>query len=184
MTGKVVPLAAGPTLAEAAEAFLSRRDLDADTIRSYSQTMTVLRRQLGDELPVAALTAEQVAHVIATTWADAAARTWNRHRSAVRSFSAWAAGTGRGWVTADLSAPIDRRSETRDRTRTIDRRKIETLWDRRDIATREKTLWRLLYESAARADSVLSLNIEDLDLDNKRGKITAKGVIVRWVQWH
>ena len=28
---------------------------------------------------------------------------------------------------------------------------------------REKTLWRLLYESAARADSVLSLDIEDLD---------------------
>ena len=48
---------------------------------------------------------------------------------------------------------------------------------------REKTLWRLLYESAARADSVLSLDIEDLDRPAKRGKITAKGGVVRWIQW-
>jgi hypothetical protein len=44
-------------------------------------------------------------------------------------------------------------------------------------------LWRLLYESAARADSVVALNIENLDLPNKRGKITAKGGTIRWVHW-
>lgn len=73
----VVPLA-GTTLGEAAEAFLARRDLDADTVRSYAQTP-----------------------------------------------------------------------------------------------------WRLLYESAARADEVLALNVEDLDTDNKRGRTIAKGGTVR-----
>jgi integrase len=41
----------------------------------------------------------------------------------------------------------------------------------------------LLYESAARADSILALDIEDLELENKRGRITAKGDVVRWVHW-
>lgn len=51
------------------------------------------------------------------------------------------------------------------------------------LSLREKTLWTLLYESAARADSILALDIEDLDLENKRGRITAKGDILRWVHW-
>ncbi|MFD0888237.1 tyrosine-type recombinase/integrase, partial [Streptosporangium algeriense] len=109
--------------------------------------------------------------------------TWNRHRAALRSFTAWASGPARGWVRDDLAALIDRRPEVQDRTRAIDRHQIEDLWERRDVPVREKTLWRLLYESAARADSVLALDITDLDQPNKRAKITAKGHVVRWVQW-
>jgi integrase len=30
---------------------------------------------------------------------------------------------------------------------------------------RERTLWRMLYETAARAVEVLALNVEDLDLE-------------------
>jgi integrase len=57
------------------------------------------------------------------------------------------------------------------------------MWDRRDLGLREKTLWRLLYESAARTGSVLALDIADLDLDNKRARTTTKGGVIRWVQW-
>jgi integrase len=39
------------------------------------------------------------------------------------------------------------------------------------------------YESAARTESILALDIADLDLENKRGRITAKGGIVRWAHW-
>ncbi|MFC6929233.1 tyrosine-type recombinase/integrase [Actinomadura yumaensis] len=46
-----------------------------------------------------------------------------------------------------------------------------------------RTLWRLAYESAARADEVLALNIEHLDLDNKRGRILGKGGTTRWIHW-
>jgi integrase len=35
---------------------------------------------------------------------------------------------------------------------------LERLWERRDIALRERTLWRLLYETAARADEILRLD--------------------------
>jgi integrase len=40
---------------------------------------------------------------------------------------------------------------------------------------REKALWRFLYETAARATEALSINVEDLDLDNKRVRVRSKG---------
>jgi len=46
---------------------------------------------------------------------------------------------------------------------------------------REKALWRLLYESAARAQEVLSLNVEDLDLENKRARVRSKGGDIEWL---
>jgi hypothetical protein len=36
-------------------------------------------------------------------------------------------------------------------------------------------LWRLLYETAARASEVLSLNVEDVDLENRRAIVCSKG---------
>jgi integrase len=36
-----------------------------------------------------------------------------------------------------------------------------------DHPVRDKTLWWLLYESAARAGEVLALNVEDLDLAHR-----------------
>ncbi|MBM4796595.1 hypothetical protein HXP44_32365 [Streptomyces sioyaensis] len=44
------------------------------------------------------------------------------------------------------------------------------MWHR-DVALREKTQWKMLYESAARADEVLCLNVEDLYPQDKRGRI-------------
>jgi site-specific recombinase XerD len=140
LTATVIPLAPGATLGETAVAFLGRRDLDPDTLRSYAQTMTRLRRELGDATPVSGLTAEMVAGAVSAAWPQAAARTWNRHRSAIRSFTAWAASPGRCWVTTDLAALLDRRPEATDRTRAINRREIDALWQRRDIPLREKTL--------------------------------------------
>jgi integrase/recombinase XerD len=43
------------------------------------------------------------------------------------------------------------------------------------VPLREKTLWRLLYETAARASEILALNVEDLDVANKRARIRSKG---------
>ncbi|WP_067812915.1 tyrosine-type recombinase/integrase [Actinomadura kijaniata] len=171
------------TLAEATTNFLARRDLDADTLRSYAQTTRQLRRAAGDTVLLGRLTAEQTAAVFTAAWDRAAPRTWNRHRAALRSFSTWAASPGRSWVTTDLTALIARRPEPRDRTRAIDRTTIAALLDDRGVPLRDKTLRKLLYESAARADEVLSLNIEDLDLDNKRGRVTGKGGTLRWIHW-
>ncbi len=48
---------------------------------------------------------------------------------------------------------------------------------------REKTLWRMLYETAARANEILALNIEDLDLAVRRARIISKGGAAEYVYW-
>lgn len=166
------------TLAEAASAFLARDDLDAATVRSYGQTMSRLRRVLGDDVPLADVTAEQVAEAFVAAWGTAAAATWNRHRGAVRSFSTWT--TTQRRPSGDMAAAIERRPEPRGRTSPIDRRRFEELWQRPGVAPRERALWTLLYESAAGVGSALALNVEDLDLARMRGRVsTGPG----WIHW-
>lgn len=61
--------------------------------------------------------------------------------------------------------------------------RIDRLCWRRDVPLREKTLWRMLHESASRASAVLALNVEDLGLPNKQAKIVAKGGTTMWITW-
>lgn len=77
----------------------------------------------------------------------------------------------------------ERRRENNDDTKAVSRSRIDRLCRRRGIPLREKTLWRMLYESASRASAVLALNIEDLGLPNKQAKITAKGGDTMWITW-
>jgi integrase len=51
------------------------------------------------------------------------------------------------------------------------------------VPLREKTLWRMLYETAARASEVLALNIEDLDPDARRTPIRSNGGDTDWICW-
>ena len=77
--------------------------------------------------------------------------------------------------------PRDRRYvelQRRDHTRSIALASLDRLWERRDIDLRERTLWRLLYETAARADEVLRMNVEDLDIAAKRARTRSKGSTV------
>ncbi|MFD0885763.1 hypothetical protein ACFQ08_14525, partial [Streptosporangium algeriense] len=62
MAAQIVPLPA-VTLVQAAGQFLARRDLDADTIRSYGQTLRRLRHDLGDDTALSLLTPDQAAAV-------------------------------------------------------------------------------------------------------------------------
>ncbi|MFH8716163.1 sigma-70 family RNA polymerase sigma factor [Streptomyces zaomyceticus] len=162
-----------PTLAQAARDFLGRDDLDAATLRSYGQTLRRLSLALGGQMPLAALTADAVAQAFATAWGGAAASTWNRHRSAVRSFAAWAS-------LDDLAAGLERRAGSRpgSRSRALAGAQLDALWDRGDLPLRERTLWCLLHESAAGVKAVLALDVEDLDLDDRRAR-TGRG----WVSW-
>lgn len=104
----------GVTLADGAGQFLARRDLDTGTLRSYGQTLRRLRQALGDDAPLSRLTPDQVAAVFTAAWDQCAARTWNRHRAALRSLATWASGPARGWVRPDLAELIDRRPALAD----------------------------------------------------------------------
>lgn len=54
-----------------------------------------------------------------------------------------------------------------------------------DVGLREKTQWKMLYESAARADEVLCLSVEDLPGGQARQdrRITVKCGTTEWIHW-
>ena len=60
---------------------------------------------------------------------------------------------------------------------------VEQLLTRKDISLRERTFWRMAYETAARSAELLALNVEDLDLPNRRAKVRRKGGALDWIIW-
>lgn len=179
MPANVVRLRATPTVAEAAEAFLAR-PMPATTRRSYAQTTSRLLGSLGT-LPLDQLDGEALVRLAEASWGTRAPATWNRHVATLRSFCAYA--RRRGWLHDDPAAALERRREMADGTRAVAPATLERLFRRDDVAVREKCLWRLLYETAARAEEVLSCDIADLDLDNRRLRVQRKGGDVEWVHF-
>ena len=60
---------------------------------------------------------------------------------------------------------------------------MEQLLGREDIGLRERTLWRMLDETAARSAGVLALDVEDLDLPGRRARVRRKGGAVDVIVW-
>lgn len=168
------------TLGKAVDAFVSQPDLATTTERSYRQTLAVVLGVLGFELPISDLDQAQLQELLEQRWGKAAPATWNRQVATLRSFLSYC--RRRCWV-ADVALEAKRRREHEDRTRSIPTVELERLWRRQDVALRDKALWRLLYETAARATEVLSLNVEDVDVANKRARIRSKGGAIELIHF-
>ncbi len=164
MNSRVVSLAdyrGTPRLRSAVEAFFSDKQLSANTRRAYRQALSAMVEDLGLDLSVDQLDPRHVLEVFQKRWGSAQPATWNTRITAVHSFISYC--QRNGWLQHDPMALVDRRRRPRDQTKAIPYQDLETLWSRRDINLREKTLWRMLYETAARAGEILALNLEDLD---------------------
>ena len=140
----------------------------------YASTLRALRAEFGDATDTAALEPRQVAAWFTRQWGQAAPATWNRNLDAIRSAQRY--WQDQQWMNAtDLTSALRRRQRAADRSRALSRADVERLLTREDISIRERTLWRLLYETAARSAEVLRLDVEDLDLPNRKAKVRRKG---------
>ncbi|MGI8816954.1 MAG: IS110 family transposase [Pseudonocardia sp.] len=117
----------------------------------------------------------------ATRWGACSGATANARLDALRSAAGW--WRHQDWITTDPTRRIRRRPRTPDRTRSVGKPDIDALLTRPALALRERTLWRLLYETAARAEEVLGLDIEELDLRNRRAKVRRKGGAADIIIW-
>ncbi|MFI6543031.1 tyrosine recombinase XerC [Streptomyces prunicolor] len=146
---------------------------------SYAETLARLTALAG-ERPAAALVPEDYAAVM-DRWDAAAAATWNRHLSALTSFTAWAG--QQEILAANPGRRLERRKPARRGDRSIPRARLDKLFTDDRHGLRERVLWRTLYETAARAEELLSLKPEDLDLEFRRGRVTSKGGATQYVHW-
>ena len=170
------------TVADAVEAFLSERDLRPQARRTYGFCLHRLVDRAGHQ-PVNRLQLRTVRGFLDTHYGHAAPATWNLNLAALRSFFAYCA--RQGWTSTDPTAGIGRRHERRNPDlRVIPADQLERLWRRRDLPPRDKTLWRLLFDTAMRAEEALSLNIEDIDEATKTAVVVGKGGQLRPVNWY
>jgi integrase len=181
MTARVLAFARDDmTAQDALDGFLSSLDSDG-TRRIYGG---VLRRTFaragGVDAPLHTFTTETLSTAFDELYGATAPATLNSRIAAVRSFIAYA--RRHGWPVGNLQLVADRKTVHRDGTRAIPRADLDRLWER-DVPLREKTLWLMLYETAARAAEILGANIEDLDLENNRVRITRKRGRVAWAYY-
>src|SRR5438067_5541529 len=179
---KVLP--DGPSLSGAIDAFLDTIT-NPGTRRNYAGTLRALSSRLGDDKAVATLGGPEATAEISTwfvgRWGGREPATYNRNLDALRSAAGYWA--DEGWINGDPTANLRRRPRPADRTRALLRSEVDELLSGGGVALREKTLWRLLYETAARASEVLGLDVDDLDLRNRRARVRRKGGAVDIIVW-
>ena len=112
---------------------------------------------------------------------ERAPSTWNVSLDDVRSAAAY--WQRQGWLAADPSRLLVRRKPRPDRSRALSRAEVEQLLTREDIGLRERTLWRMLYETAARSAEVLRLDVEDLDMPNRKARVRREGGAIDIIVW-
>ncbi|GAA2702047.1 hypothetical protein GCM10010412_100050 [Nonomuraea recticatena] len=171
------------TLAAAADAFLATPGTaNPNTHRAYASAIDRTIAWLGRHRPLAEIADAEIGHALAALWGRCAPATWNRNRAAITSWLTWCQ-TKKHWAAPSVPAEAERRKENVDEARAVAKTTIHRLMSRRDIPLREKTLWRILYETAARAAEILALNVEDLDVEHRRAPVRSKGGATEWVYW-
>jgi site-specific recombinase XerD len=105
--------------------------------------MAALCQGLGPDLALPGLREEQVRRWFQERYGALAPATWNRELATLRSAIRW--WIRQGWLEDDPTTSLERRRERPDRTKALTRTQIEGLWRRKDVALREKTLWRRPY---------------------------------------
>jgi integrase len=172
----------GATVRLAIDRFLSStRCANPNTRRAYAGALDRLAENLGADRPLVTVADQELAAALQRLWGHAKPATWNRNRAAVASWLAWCARNAH--VAPTLPPAAERRPDHADETKALTRPAIERVLTRRDVPLREKTLWRMLYETAARAAEILALNVEDLDLAARRAPVRSKGGAIQWVYW-
>jgi site-specific recombinase XerD len=171
--------AAAPGLRQAVEAFLEGIAVPA-TRAAYAEALTRLVEQAGADTPVGQLSPEQYAAVM-DRWTAAAAATWNRHLSALASFTTWA--QRQDLLSTNPARRLARRKVARRGDRAIPQARLEALFADDRHGLRERVLWRMLYETAARAQEALCLDVPDLDAEFRRARVTSKGGAVDYLHW-
>jgi integrase len=162
------------------------RPEQASTRRTYTEVLAQLRHSpLAWSDPVDLLddphAAGQLCSWLTLRWGSASPATWNRNLAVVRSACAY--WRSEHWITSDPTAELTRAKPAPARARARSRAGIADLLARTDLPLRERTLWALLYESAARAHEVLGLDVGDLDRPNRRAVVHRKGRAVEEITW-
>jgi integrase/recombinase XerC/integrase/recombinase XerD len=158
-------------LADAVKAFLDTIG-PANTCRGYAVALNRLCRDFGKDGATTKLDPDRVAGWFTFAWGDASPQTFNVRLAGLRAaFDYWRM---QGWLAGDPLVRLVVRAVAPDDSRALTRAQVGAVLAL-EVALRERVLWHLLYETAARAEEVLMLDVPHLDTANRRAVVTRKG---------
>ncbi|MFF6866344.1 tyrosine-type recombinase/integrase [Streptomyces ardesiacus] len=160
------------TVRAAADAFLDSLG-NPNTVRSYSTGVGKTAERIGEARPLGSVADDEIGEALELLWGTAAVNTWNARRAAVLSWLGWC--ESYGYDGPAVPAWAKRLAVPDSQTPARSKMAIDRLIARREVHLREKTLWRMLYETAGRAEEILGVNIDDLDFAGRRCPVKAKG---------
>jgi len=178
----------GPALGlmPAVEEFLALADLLDSTKAVYRRSLKPLVEAVGEWSSLDSVRRSDIEGHLRDHLGSTAPDTFNRHLAAIRSFFAWAEDSGH--IDTSPAGRIARRRPRRSpaaerKARSIPIDDLQRYWTDRRIGLRERTLAAMAYDTAARANELLNLNVEDLDLANKQAVVIGKGGNAEPVFW-
>jgi integrase/recombinase XerC/integrase/recombinase XerD len=180
---RITSAAGDVTLGQAADAYLAtlRGAEQASTLRTYGRILRRIVTEFGTDATPDEISAERFTAWFGQQWAARSPSTWNVSLDAARATVAY--WQRQGWIDADPSRMLQRRKPRPDRARALSKAEVDQLLTGEGISLRERTLWRMLYETAARSAEVLALNVEDLDLPNRCARVRRKGGAIDVIVW-
>ncbi|WP_245547504.1 tyrosine-type recombinase/integrase [Nocardia brevicatena] len=178
----MLPRAAGGVrLADAVQIYLATLRV-RNTRETYAVALDRLVADFGSDTDVLLLGSEpdRVSGWFTFVWGGKSAKTFNIRLTALAS----ACGYWReqGWLTGDPLVRLRARPAPPDTSRALSRERVAQILGS-DAPLRERVLWHLLYESSARAEEVLMLDVPDLDTANRCAVVTRKGGAREIIAW-
>jgi integrase/recombinase XerC/integrase/recombinase XerD len=171
----------GVRLADAVKIYLATITVP-NTRETYATALDRLIADFGADTDVALLGEEpdRVGGWFTFAWGAKAAKTFNIRLTALGSACAY--WREQQWLSGDPLVRLRARPAPPDTSKALSKQRIAEILGS-DSPLRERVLWHLLYESSARAEEVLMLDVLDLDTTNRCAVVTRKGGARDLIAW-
>lgn len=172
---------AGVRLADAVKVFLDTIPA-MNTRRGYGIVLNRLVADFGADTNVALLVLEpdRVSGWFTFVWDNKAATTFNVRLAALRTACAY--WRKQEWLVGDPLVRLRAKPAPPDTSKALSRDRVAEILGS-DAALRDRVFWHMLYESSARAEEVLMLDVSDLDTANRCAVVTRKGGARDLIAW-
>jgi len=153
----------------AIDAFLATSDFTDATRGVYRGSLQALADDLEQGTRVREITRATLERHLKERYGEATPATFNRNLATFRSFFGWCVDYERADTSpaTKIKTRKNRRTTASERqARPINYDMLAALWSDETHDRRERCYWAMLYDTAARANELLLVNIEDLDLAN------------------
>ena len=154
----------------------SGRITSPETVRSYTSALPTAFAGIGHLGELTGAGRDRLHANIRTAWGTRAPTTFNAKRAAVASALSYF--QSQDWIppAAAVLDGLNREHQPKpDDNRVRTREQINRLIADKRRPLQDRTLWSMLYSTAARAEEVLRLDVTDLDRANRRARTRRKG---------